>query len=63
MNWTKVHFAAVTANHVTPIDCSRCAGDAHLMQRLPAITRDGKCELRVFVCADCTQRTEMFIRD
>ena len=63
MTWTRAYFAAVTADHITPIDCSHCARDAHLVQRLPAITGDGKGELRVFVCADCTQRTEMFIRD
>ena len=60
---TSAHYAAVTADHMTPISCSHCAANAHLVQRLPAITGDGKGELRFFVCADCQARTEMFIRD
>ena len=60
---TSAHFAAVTADHVTPIRCSYCGANAHLMRRLPAITGDGKGELRSFTCADCQAPTEMFIRD
>lgn len=60
---TSANFAAVTADHVTPIRCSHCAAKAHLMQRLPAITGDGRGEIRIFECADCGARTEMFIRD
>jgi hypothetical protein len=63
MTRTSAYFAAATADHVTPIGCSHCAGNAHLVQRLPAITGDGKGELRVFACERCHQRTEMFIRD
>ena len=50
MTWTSAYFAAVTADHITPIDCSRCAGDAQLVQRLPAITGDGKAN-RASLCA------------
>ena len=60
---TSAHFAAAMADHVTPIRCSYCGADAHLMQRLPAITGDGKGELRLFACAECRAPTEMFIRD
>ena len=51
------------ADHITPIRCSHCAAKAHLVRRLAAITGDGRGELRVFACADCKERTEMFIRD
>ena len=47
MTRTSAYFAAVTADHMTPISCSHCAANAHLVQRLPAITGDGKGELHV----------------
>ena len=63
MTRTSAHFAAPTADHITPIGCSYCGSKAHLLRRLPAITGDGRGELRIFECAGCTERTEMFIRD
>jgi hypothetical protein len=60
---TSAHFAAVIADHVTPIRCSYCGADAHLLRRLPAVTGDGRGELRIFRCDACRQRTDMFIRD
>jgi hypothetical protein len=63
MTQTTAYFDAVTADHITPIGCSHCAGNAHLVERLPAVTGDGRGELRLFACAVCQQRTEMFIRD
>ena len=60
---TSAHFAAVIPDHVTPIRCSHCAANAHLTQRLAAVTGDGKGEIRIFECAACKQRTDMFIRD
>lgn len=63
MTRTSACFSAVMADHITPIRCSHCTGNAHLVLRLPAITGEGKGELRVFACEHCPQRTGMFIRD
>lgn len=60
---TSAHFAAVVADYITPIRCSHCDANAHLVRRLPAITGDGRGELRFFECADCKEQTDMFIRD
>ena len=57
------HVAPPSLTYMTPIACPNCTASAHLVRRSPAITREGKGERRTFQCAECSQLTEMFIRD
>ena len=63
MAQSSTHFAPVSPTYITPIICPNCTANAHLMRRSPAITGDGRGEIRTFECLDCKQLTEMFIRD
>ena len=57
-------FTPVTPTHLTPIDCPSCgSATAHLTHLLEAITGDGKGEIRVLECFNCTAHTEMFVRN
>jgi hypothetical protein len=56
-------FIPPTPNYITPINCPHCSGSARLMHRSPAVTQDGKGEMRTFGCYQCGERTEMFMRD
>jgi hypothetical protein len=58
-----IHFTPVDPTYITPVKCPLCGGAAHLMRRSPAVTGDGKGEMRTFECVDCHECTEMFIRD
>jgi hypothetical protein len=58
-----VHFTPAQPTHVTPISCPLCKGKAHLTRRSPAVTGDGKGEMRTFECEECHEQAQMFIRD
>jgi len=51
----------LVSTHITPIACSFCGDTAHLMRRMPAVTGDGRGEIRTFECIKCRGHTEMFI--
>jgi len=53
----------IPETHITPIDCPRCGAHAHLIRRSPAVTGDGKGELRTFECIQCGEQTETFVKD
>jgi hypothetical protein len=56
-------FTPPAPTYITPIKCPHCQGEARLIHRSPAITGDGKGEMRIFTCDRCSERTELFIRD
>lgn len=63
MSQAQNEFIPVEPTYITPITCSNCGGKAHLVRRSPAITGEGKGEMRTFECFDCDERAEMFIRN
>ena len=56
-------FIPPAPTYITPINCPHCSGQARLIHRTPAISDDGKGEMRTFTCDKCGERTEMFMRD
>ena len=58
-----IQFSPAAPTHITPINCPHCEGKTHLIRREPAVTGDGRGEMRTFECFDCQQQSQMFIRD
>jgi len=53
----------ILPTYITPIDCPKCGAHAHLMRPSPALTGDGKGEIRTFECMKCGEHTKTFIKD
>jgi hypothetical protein len=63
MSQQNTQFTPSIPARIMPIRCKYCGGDAHLVRRQPALTGDGKGEIRSFACIVCFERTETFVRD
>jgi hypothetical protein len=56
-------YTPVAPTYITPIKCPKCGASAHLARRSPAVTGDGKGEIRNFTCERCEEIVEMFVND
>jgi hypothetical protein len=57
MPQTSPSFSHVTLTSITPITCSYCGGNAHLISLTPQIEIIG--ELPTFECQICSKQTQM----